>query len=207
MSRIVSINFILVGPNEGKTGEWGNKKFIEGLHPFYGTDAQFEITKRFLKDYGAYPLDTDEHSHALACYAAVLAGQEMPEAPLPVPLAGEDPGTEPKPEIFENQRLILAILSLDPEDNRMWTKDETPLLGWVERHAEFGGINRRMVNEAIPGWTRTKAREYKARLTAEAAPEQQKAAEPEKAADPAADKPADPEKTDETEKPKEGENS
>lgn len=173
MSRIVSTQFILVGPNEGKTGEWGNKRFVDGKHPFYGTDAQFVITSKFLVDYAAYPEDTDAHAHAVACYAALLAGQELPPAPEPVPAVGEDPGTEPKPEMFENTRLITAILSLDPADDRMWTKEATPLIGWVERFAGFGGVNRRMINEAIPNWNRDRAKERAEQLAQAAETEQE----------------------------------
>ena len=177
MSRIISTNFVLVGANAGKTGEWGNKKFVDGLHPFYGTDAQFAITCRFLADYAAHPIDTDAHAHAVACYDALLAGQPVPDMPVPPPPVGEDPGSEPNPEMFENTRLITAILALDPDDGRMWTKDELPLIGWVERMAEFGGVNRRMVNEAIPGWNRSRAKERAEQLAARSAAEAARSAE------------------------------
>lgn len=153
--------FVMVGPNEGKTGIWGGREFKDGAHLFIGSIEQIAKVAKVMRTFGAYPEGSDAHEHAQEVYKALEERRAPPPAPVEVPPEEEDPGTEPSPEKFHNQRLVSAIKSLDPDDNRMWTKDGLPFIGWVERFMASGGLNRRVVTDALPGWNRDMAREAK----------------------------------------------
>lgn len=76
--------------------------------------------------------------------------------------AGEetDTGDGPAPQL--NEKLARAILSLDPEVDEHWTKDGQPSVSTVCQFYGSEGLTRADIKSTIPGYTRTKAREYQA---------------------------------------------
>lgn len=150
-------NFVLVGPNEGKTGVWGGHVFTNGVSQFSGTNPS-PVLVRSLQSYGAYHDGSAQHEAAVTSWADISVGKNPEPAPPLLPYPPEDAGQEPTIAPFINEKLIAAIVGVDPLDSSLWTKlDDLPLLSAVENAYGQGGLNRRMVSDAVPGFTRLTA--------------------------------------------------
>lgn len=157
--------FVIVGPNAGKSGTWGNRVFVNGKSPFEGTEQDLYLAARLMAKFGAYPDGTPALEHARQTLLAAEQGEKPPPAPEPEPEPVPDPGAEPEVVQFTDTKLVDALRKLDPEDDRMWTKDNLPFIAWVERYMQVGGLNRRVVSEALPGWDRDQARAERDKAT------------------------------------------
>jgi len=169
------IRFVLVGPNEGKSGNWGGHRFTKGvmeLHLQHGTTHSVPLA-RVMASYGAYEDGSAQHEGAVARWEALTGGtpdEDLPSIPVPTVLEAEQFGEEPKALEFTNIRLVEAIKSLDPADDSIWTNAGLPYIGRVEKAYGQSGLNRKAVNDALPGWDRDAA--VKHRLPAQAASEE-----------------------------------
>lgn len=56
-------------------------------------------------------------------------------------------------------KLVTAIRSLDPADDTLWTTSGKPNVEAVAHAASLPGVSRAEIDAAIPGYTRTKAKE------------------------------------------------
>lgn len=74
-----------------------------------------------------------------------------PDASVPAPV---------KAALDVSQPLIKAILVLDPANNEHWTEDGKPKISFVSQALGNSAVNRREIEDAIPGWTRDAARAY-----------------------------------------------
>ena len=78
-----------------------------------------------------------------------------------------DTGDGPAPQL--NEKLVRAILSLDPEVEEHWTKDGQPSVAAVCQFYGSEGLTRSDIKGTMPGYTRVKAREYHEELAAQPA--------------------------------------
>lgn len=170
---IAQIVYELVGPREGATILLGGRKFIDGLHTHVVANAllaleEIKLVSRAMSFHSAYPSGSPAFDHAQAAWEASQTGAEPPPPFVPGPDPIADKGKEPTAEVFKNQKLIDAIMSLDPENPNHWVGSGLPLIGSVEKIFGQGGLNRRIVSEALPDWNRSSARD--AAVAAAAAP-------------------------------------
>ena len=157
-----AIKFVLVGPNAGKTIEFNNRRFVDGEHTHFVRAGitypeELRLVTRSMGHYGAYVHGSDAHEHAEATWATLQAGLPTPELVQPPEAPPEDEGTEPEAQSFLNIKLVEAIKSLDPDNDKHWNASGLPMIVWVEKAYGQGGLNRRTVTEALPDWSRAAA--------------------------------------------------
>lgn len=164
---LTAVKFVLVGPRAGQTVELAGRRFTDGVHTHLvaavsevGRETEM-VAKRLA--YESAFLDGSPAKAAAELAWARLMGAEAAELIALESKANEQPALppvkpeEPKEPDFENQKLVDAIRSLDPADNKHWTKEGLPMIGPVEKAYGQGSLNRQAVAEALPGWNRETA--------------------------------------------------
>lgn len=75
----------------------------------------------------------------------------------------EDAGLPAEPQLSdEAERLLSALVALDPEDDSHWTGQGLVKVSAVQSFLGDEEITRKMISEAAPGFDREKAREFAA---------------------------------------------
>jgi hypothetical protein len=75
----------------------------------------------------------------------------------PADSATQPPGQVDAEPALTNDKLVAAILSLDPANDDHWTGQGLPTMSAIEAAYGSTDITRKDVEEKLPGWNRTKA--------------------------------------------------
>lgn len=177
----MSVKMILTGPLAGKTKELNGVRFKGGEAVLEGpVEAHEGLIKYLGTSYQAFP----EGSEALAiaqkrdaeARAAALASvsgapktdvddEDTPPPPPPAPAQPTIDENGPPPPA--NEKLIAAVLAVDPEVDDFWLADGTVKMEPVEDKYGSAGITRKDVEAAMPGFNREIARERAAQAASE----------------------------------------
>lgn len=65
MASILTLRLIMTGVNTGKTGVWGDCKFVKGVHLMVGQPSEFEHRIAKMRFYNAFLDGTDELTKAI----------------------------------------------------------------------------------------------------------------------------------------------
>lgn len=174
-------NFVLVGPNQGRSITLGGYVFKEGVCAVVGGDPDIVNAKRILSRFYSAYADGPELRAAREDWEARSRGQEacsnlqglleeslkahpagsvQPAAPEGAPAAPSGPQPEPEPQ--GNPKLVAALKSLDPNNNGHWTQAGKPSLTALESAYGSADFTRSSIEAAMPGFSRETARALKA---------------------------------------------
>lgn len=84
------------------------------------------------------------------------AGNGHEYAGVPVESENEN-GSEPIPPLQVDQKLVEALMALDPSIDEYWTSSGLPRISAIEEAMGSTGITRKIINEALLGWNREKS--------------------------------------------------
>lgn len=174
---VVSKEIVLVGPHKGKTMVLGGIQFKDGSATLTGPETDVEKQFKYLHrcwqvqyadqveeaedgnvqdsthqdEDGASPGDGGEGEQGSAQEGAADSEQS----------AGADvhdqDGQADTP--VTNQRLLDAVMKLDPENDEHWTKIGKPAMNAVEGFYGSADITRADIEAAAPGYVRDTAKE------------------------------------------------
>lgn len=149
------LKVVLVGPNANKTKTLNGVHFVDGVAEVPSNAAG--LLKSLARYYQAFVVGSPELAEAQKKMEAedreritkmVEAGNKQKQA---------EPNKEPPPPP-DNEKLMNAVLAIDPEIDDNWTEDGLPTMAAVEKAYGAGDVTRADVDAVLPGFTRDNAK-------------------------------------------------
>jgi len=157
---VVSKEIVLVGPHKGKTIVLGGIQFKDGSTTLTGPEA--DVEKQFKYLHRCWQVQyADQVEEAEDGSVQDTSSPDENGAPQGDSGEGEQgsaqEGAADAP--VTNQRLLDAVMKLDPENDEHWTRIGKPAMQAVEGFYGSADITRADIEAAAPGFTRETAQE------------------------------------------------
>lgn len=173
---VITKEIVLVGPKKGKTIVLGNVQFVDGKATLKGTVENVE--KRFRYLHRCWQVQYADQVEAEDGNVQDSSNPDENGAPQGDSGEGEQgstqegatDGNEPAGADVHNQdgqtdapvtdqRLLDAVMKLDPENEEHWTKTGKPAMAAVEGFYGSADITRANIDAVAPNYSRDAAKE------------------------------------------------